>query len=304
MSDNNPFFTRQPTLPYQAPRFDVIDDSHYRPAFDEGVRRQRAEIRGDYRQPARRPDFDNTLVALEQSGQLLGRVSRRVLRHGRRRHTNPLIFRRWTSSSPPSWPGLANDIWLNDTLFARVEAVWQDREALDAESRRLTEEMYQHFVLAGARLNADEKAELKALNTEAAAADQASSQQRLLAAVEVRRAGGGRCYTSLTGSAADGGGRRGSTPRADKGLHGPLAAGAVEYHAAAGAGRRLPIARDPAQVCSAAGWDTSLRRATPTTRASWSVRLGAKSRARQAQLLGFDQLRELEHGRSDGENAV
>lgn len=53
--------------------------------------------------------------------------------------------------------GLANDIWLNDTLFARVEAVWQDREALDAESRRLTEETYQHFVLAGARLNADEK---------------------------------------------------------------------------------------------------------------------------------------------------
>lgn len=77
--------------------------------------------------------------------------------------------------------GLANDIWLNDTLFARVEAVWQDREALDAESRRLTEEMYQHFVLAGARLNTDEKAELKALNTEAATLT-SQFNQRLLAA--------------------------------------------------------------------------------------------------------------------------
>jgi peptidyl-dipeptidase Dcp len=62
---------------------------------------------------------------------------------------------------------LANDIWLNDALFARVESVWQDRAALDAESRRLVEETYQRFILAGARLN-DEKAELKALNTEAA----------------------------------------------------------------------------------------------------------------------------------------
>jgi peptidyl-dipeptidase Dcp len=49
-----------------------------------------------------------------------------------------------------------------------VESVWQDRAALDAESRRLVEETYQHFILAGARLNADEKAELKALNTESA----------------------------------------------------------------------------------------------------------------------------------------
>ncbi len=44
MSERNPFFSVS-TLPYQAPPFDVIDDSHYRPAFDEGVRQQRAEIR-------------------------------------------------------------------------------------------------------------------------------------------------------------------------------------------------------------------------------------------------------------------
>ncbi len=66
MSENNPFFSVS-LLPYQAPRFDLIDVSHYRPAFDEGVRRQRAEIAAiaNNPQPA---DFANTLEALEQSG--------------------------------------------------------------------------------------------------------------------------------------------------------------------------------------------------------------------------------------------
>lgn len=79
MSENNPFFSVS-LLPYQAPRFDVIDVSHYRPAFDEGVRRQRAEITAivNHPQPA---DFANTLEALEQSGQLLARVTN-VFRDG------------------------------------------------------------------------------------------------------------------------------------------------------------------------------------------------------------------------------
>ncbi|STW29333.1 dipeptidyl carboxypeptidase Dcp [Klebsiella michiganensis] len=73
MSENNPFFCVS-LLPYQAPHFDLIDVSHYRPAFDEGVRRQRAEIAAivNNLQPA---DFANTLEALEQSGQLLARVT-------------------------------------------------------------------------------------------------------------------------------------------------------------------------------------------------------------------------------------
>ncbi len=80
MSERNPFFSVS-TLPYQAPPFDVIDDSHYRPAFDEGVRQQRAEIRAiiDNPQPA---SFANTLEALEQIGQLLARVTRVFFRHG------------------------------------------------------------------------------------------------------------------------------------------------------------------------------------------------------------------------------
>ncbi|WP_149604071.1 peptidyl-dipeptidase Dcp [Enterobacter hormaechei] len=182
MSVNNPFFEIS-LLPYQAPRFDAINDSHYRPAFDEAMRLKRADIDAIIAQRAA-PDFDNTVLALEKSGAMLSRVSS-VFFAMTSAHTNDDL-QGLDEQFSTELAGLANDIWLNDTLFARVEAVWQDREALDAESRRLTEEMYQHFVLAGARLNADEKAELKALNTEAATLT-SQFNQRLLAA---NKAGG------------------------------------------------------------------------------------------------------------------
>lgn len=100
MSERNPFLASVRCL-YRAPPFDVIDDSHYRPAFDEGVRQQRAEIRAiiDNPQPA---SFANTLEALEQSGQLLARVTRVF---------SPwlapipiLIFNHWMNNFPPNSP--------------------------------------------------------------------------------------------------------------------------------------------------------------------------------------------------------
>ncbi|MDE4079284.1 MULTISPECIES: peptidyl-dipeptidase Dcp [Enterobacter cloacae complex] len=182
MSVNNPFFESS-LLPYQAPRFDAINDSHYRPAFDEAMRLKRAKIDAIIAQSAA-PDFDNTVLALEKSGAMLSRVSS-VFFAMTSAHTNDDL-QALDEQFSAELANLANDIWLNDTLFARVEAVWQDRDALDAESRRLVEETYQHFVLAGARLNADEKAELKALNTESATLT-SQFNQRLLAA---NRAGG------------------------------------------------------------------------------------------------------------------
>ncbi|EML1551598.1 TPA: peptidyl-dipeptidase Dcp [Enterobacter hormaechei] len=182
MSVNNPFFEIS-LLPYQAPRFDAINDSHYRPAFDEAMRLKRADIDAIITQRAA-PDFDNTVLALEKSGAMLSRVNS-VFFAMTSAHTNDYL-QALDEQFSTELAGLANDIWLNDTLFARVEAVWQEREGLDAESRRLTEETYQHFVLAGARLNADEKAELKALNTEAATLT-SQFNQRLLAA---NKAGG------------------------------------------------------------------------------------------------------------------
>ena len=83
------------------------------------------------------PDFDNTVLALEKSGAMLSRVSS-VFFAMTSAHTNDDL-QALDEQFSTELAGLANDIWLNDTLFARVEAVWQDREALDAESRRLTE---------------------------------------------------------------------------------------------------------------------------------------------------------------------
>jgi peptidyl-dipeptidase Dcp len=182
MSANNPFFDIS-LLPYQAPRFDEINDSHYRPAFDEALRQKRADIAAIVAQAAA-PDFTNTVLALEKSGAMLTRVSS-VFFAMASAHTNAYL-QALEEQFSTELAELANDIWLNEVLFARVESVWQDRAALDAESRRLVEETWQRFILAGARLNETEKAELKALNTEAASLT-SQFNQRLLAA---NKAGG------------------------------------------------------------------------------------------------------------------
>jgi peptidyl-dipeptidase Dcp len=179
MSATNPFFESS-LLPYQAPRFDEINDGHYRPAFDEAIRQKRAEIDAIVAQTAA-PDFNNTVLALEKSGAMLSRVSN-VFFGMTSAHTNDDL-QTLEEQISTELAALANDIWLNDTLFSRVESVWQDCAALDAESRRLAEETYQHFLLAGARLNDAEKAELKALNTEAATLT-SQFNQRLLAATK------------------------------------------------------------------------------------------------------------------------
>ncbi|HBY9527734.1 peptidyl-dipeptidase Dcp [Klebsiella aerogenes] len=181
MTDTNPFL-HVSLLPYQAPHFDLIEDSHYRPAFDEGVRRQREEIAAIINNPAP-ADFDNTLVALEQSGQLLGRVTR-VFFAMAGANTNPLI-QQLDEQFSAELAELGNDIWLNDALYQRVKQVWQQRDALslDPESRRLLEVSWQRFQLAGAALAQEQKTALKALNTEEALL-QSQFQQRLLAAVK------------------------------------------------------------------------------------------------------------------------
>lgn len=179
MSLTNPFLHHS-TLPYQAPQFDQIDVQHYRPAFDEGVRQKRAEIEAIVHNP-QDPDFANTLLALEQSGALLTRVTS-VFFAMTSAHTNDEL-QRLDEAFSAELAGLANDIYLDGVLFARVEAVWQRRHTLglDSESLRLVEVIYQRFVLAGARLNEADKARLKALNTESATLT-SQFNQRLLAA--------------------------------------------------------------------------------------------------------------------------
>ncbi|EFE08922.1 peptidyl-dipeptidase Dcp [Citrobacter youngae] len=179
MSLTNPFLHHS-TLPYQAPQFDQIDVQHYRPAFDEGVRQKRAEIEAIVHNP-QVADFANTLLALEQSGALLTRVTS-VFFAMTAAHTNDEL-QRLDEAFSAELASLANDIYLNSALFARVDAVWQRRHSLglDSESFHLLEVIHQRFVLAGARLNEADKARLKALNTESATLT-SQFNQRLLAA--------------------------------------------------------------------------------------------------------------------------
>lgn len=179
MSLTNPFLCHS-TLPYQAPQFDRIEMHHYRPAFDEGVRQKREEIAAIVQNP-QVPDFANTLLALEQSGALLTRVTN-VFFAMTAAHTNDEL-QRLDEAFSAELAGLANDIYLDGALFARVDALWQRRHTLglDRESLRLVEVIHQRFVLAGARLNETDKARLKALNTESATLT-SQFNQRLLAA--------------------------------------------------------------------------------------------------------------------------
>ncbi|MBU5667800.1 peptidyl-dipeptidase Dcp [Enterobacteriaceae bacterium S32_ASV_15] len=277
MSVNNPFFEIS-LLPYQAPRFDAINDSHYRPAFDEAMRLKRADIDAIIAQRAA-PDFDNTVLALEKSGAMLSRVSS-VFFAMTSAHTNDDL-QALDEQFSTELAGLANDIWLNDTLFARVEAVWQDREALDAESRRLTEETYQHFVLAGARLNVDEKAELKSLNTEAATLT-SQFNQRLLAA---NKAGGLVVddVRQLDGLSAEEMAAA-AHAAAEKGLKErwliPLLNTTQQPALAA-----LALRETRKKLCSA-GWERTQKGDENDTREL--IRRLTALRARQAQLLGFD----------------
>ena len=179
MSGSNPFLASS-VLPYQAPHFDLIDDMHYRPAFDEAIRQKRDEIAA-IAGSAEAPDFTNTVLALENSGALLTRVSN-IFFAMTSAHTNDYL-QELEEAISTELAALSNDIWLNDALFTRVDAIYHDRAAMasDAESLRLIEELHQRFILAGARLGAAEKHELKALNTESATLT-SQFNQRLLAA--------------------------------------------------------------------------------------------------------------------------
>jgi peptidyl-dipeptidase Dcp len=177
MPTENPFFTPS-DLPFHYPHFDLIREEHYVPAFERGMTEQLAEIAEITKQTAE-PSFANTIVPLEISGQLLSRVSA-VFFSMSSAHTNDKIQAIETDISP-KLSAHSDQISLNETLFARVKTVYEQRQAagLDAESMRLLEETYRGFIRAGAQLDAQQQEQLKAINTELAELDTKFSQNVL-----------------------------------------------------------------------------------------------------------------------------
>lgn len=177
----NPFFTPS-GLPFGAPPFDRIRSSDFVPALDEGMRRQTVAVQSivDQRAP---PTFDNTLVPLERSGQLLDRVLN--------------VFAAMTAVAIDSTLAAAmvveipkliahrDTMYLDAALFRRIGSLHGRVRSLELspEQRRLVERYYQAFVRNGALLSPEQKEELRCLN-QLEATRSAEFQRRLLAATD------------------------------------------------------------------------------------------------------------------------
>jgi len=163
---SNPFYA-QSTLPFHAPPFDKIKDTDYQPAIEAGIKQNLEEVQAIADNEAE-PTFDNTIVAMEKSGQLVSRVMM-VFNGVTGANINP-VLQKTQDEIAPKLAAMQDGIFLNAKLFKRVSAIYEKRNSLnlDAESLRLVEYDYQQFVLAGAKLTDADKAELKKLNEEEA----------------------------------------------------------------------------------------------------------------------------------------
>ena len=161
---SNPFYATS-RLPFHAPPFDKIKDSDYQPAIEAGMAQQLEEIRAIADNPAP-PTFENTLVAMEKTGALFRRATA-AFDGVTGANTNPTL-QKAEEALAPLIAAHSDAIYLNSRLFARVQAVYNQRESLklDPESQRLLEIVYQRFVHAGANLSDADKAKLKKLNEE------------------------------------------------------------------------------------------------------------------------------------------
>jgi peptidyl-dipeptidase Dcp len=161
----NPFFAPS-KLHMQAPAFDKIKNADFLPAIEAGIRQQGIEIEKIANNTAA-PTFTNTFIAMEKSGQLLGRVNR-VFNVLTGANTNAELQKIDAETSPKL--AANNDaIYLNTKLFKRVETIYKKRSLIkDAEAKRLVEAYYDNFIQAGAQLSEADKQILKKYNKEEA----------------------------------------------------------------------------------------------------------------------------------------
>ena len=162
----NPFLAPS-TLPYHMPQFDKIRNEDFVPAFNEAMRAQLAEIKVIADNHAA-PTFENTIVAIDRSGQMLDRVGK-TFDNLHSCNTNDALDK-IDSDMSPRRAAHSDTIMLNEKLYARVKALYakRDKLGLDPESAYLLERYHTDFVRAGAELSPANKATLKALNAELA----------------------------------------------------------------------------------------------------------------------------------------
>lgn len=160
----NPFFTEY-TTPFQVPPFDLIKLEHYMPAIQEGIKQQEAEIQVIV-DNSEAPTFENTILALDNSGELLSKVNS-VFGPLNSAMTSDEMQALAREMSPLTTKHRDN-ISMNPKLFERIKAVYEKRNdsGLDEQQIRLVEKYYQDFERNGANLSAEDQARLRVLNEE------------------------------------------------------------------------------------------------------------------------------------------
>lgn len=177
---SNPFMKKS-KLQYEAPEFDKIKNEHFKPAFNYGLKQHEAEIIKIANNPAA-PTFENTIVALEKSGEVLRRAQI-VFSNLTSANTNP-VLQALDEEYAPIFAAHSDKLYLNENLFKRIQSIKED--GLDSESKRLLQYYKQNFEIAGANLSAADKEKLKQLNQELASL----STQYANKLLEARKQGG------------------------------------------------------------------------------------------------------------------
>ncbi len=160
----NPFYASS-TLPFEAPDFNAISDEHYKPAMMAGIEQEMEEIEAIATNPEP-PAFENTIVAMERTGELLTRVQG-VFYNMTSAHTNDKI-QEIQSEMAPRFAEHSDNILLNADLFGRVRTLYEnmDELGLDEASEKLLRDNYRSFVRAGALLNDEEQERIREINSE------------------------------------------------------------------------------------------------------------------------------------------
>ncbi|WP_333808508.1 M3 family metallopeptidase [Flavobacterium sp.] len=164
----NPFFETY-TTPYQVPPFHLIKNEHFKPAILEGIKKQEAEINAIVSNK-QKPTFDNTVLAMENSGKLLSKVST-VFYNLNSANTNEEI-QAIAKELAPKLSSHNDNIYLNDALFKRVKTIWDNQKnfKLNKEQAKILENLYKNFVRSGANLTEENKKRLREINSEMAVA--------------------------------------------------------------------------------------------------------------------------------------
>jgi peptidyl-dipeptidase Dcp len=162
----NPFLSKY-TTPYGVPPFNEIKNEHFQPAIEQGIQEHESEIVKIANNSAI-PTFENTILAMENSGEILNRVTT-VLNNLNSANTNDDL-QKTAKDVAPNLASHHDNIYLNEKLFEKIEMIWNQKESLNLniEQTKLLENTYKAFVRSGANLDESQKGRLRAINSEIA----------------------------------------------------------------------------------------------------------------------------------------